>query len=89
MSQHPLWQALGRHWKWIALRGVAALLFGILAMVWPGIVLTVMVLFFGAAGGSAGAPNIIVLLPGFCGAGAGGGAAVGAFAVKTCAQRVH
>ena len=48
MSQHPLWQALGRHWKWIALRGVAALLFGILAMVWPGIVLTVMVLFFGA-----------------------------------------
>jgi hypothetical protein len=49
----------------------------------------IMVLFFGAAGGSAGAPNIIVLLPGFCGAGAGGGAAVGAFAVKTCAQRVH
>ncbi|MFV3413193.1 HdeD family acid-resistance protein [Pseudomonas nitroreducens] len=48
MSQHPLWQALGRHWKWIALRGVAAVLFGILAMVWPGIVLTVMVLFFGA-----------------------------------------
>ncbi|TLP76705.1 HdeD family acid-resistance protein [Pseudomonas nitroreducens] len=48
MSQHPLWHALGRHWKWIALRGVAALLFGILAMVWPGIVLTVMVLFFGA-----------------------------------------
>ncbi len=48
MNDHPLWQALGRHWKWIALRGVAAVLFGVLAIAWPGIALTVLVIVWGA-----------------------------------------
>jgi uncharacterized membrane protein HdeD (DUF308 family) len=39
---------LPRHWWVVALRGVAAIIFGILAFVWPGITLAVLILFFGA-----------------------------------------
>ena len=48
MSDNPLWQALGQHWKWIALRGVAAVIFGVLAIAWPAIALAVLVLVWGA-----------------------------------------
>jgi uncharacterized membrane protein HdeD (DUF308 family) len=37
-----------RHWWVVALRGVAAIIFGILAFIWPGITIAVLVLFFGA-----------------------------------------
>jgi uncharacterized membrane protein HdeD (DUF308 family) len=37
-----------RHWWVFALRGVAAILFGVLAFVWPGVTLTVLVLLWGA-----------------------------------------
>src|SRR3954468_16085085 len=39
---------LARNWGWMALRGAAALLFGILTLVSPGISLAVLVLWFGA-----------------------------------------
>lgn len=39
---------LPRHWWVVALRGLAAIIFGILAFIWPGITIAVLVLFFGA-----------------------------------------
>jgi uncharacterized membrane protein HdeD (DUF308 family) len=51
---------LARHWWVIGLRGVAAIIFGILAFVWPGITLAVLVLLFGAYALVDGILDIIV-----------------------------
>lgn len=39
---------LSRNWWVLVLRGLAAIVFGIVAFVWPGITLVTLVLFFGA-----------------------------------------
>lgn len=39
---------LARNWGWVALRGVVALIFGVLTLMNPAITLAVLVLFFGA-----------------------------------------
>ena len=39
---------MARNWGWIVLRGLAAILFGILSFAWPGITLAVLVIVWGA-----------------------------------------
>jgi uncharacterized membrane protein HdeD (DUF308 family) len=43
-----LLQALAGNWWLLLLRGVAAIAFGVLAFVWPGITLLTLVIFYGA-----------------------------------------
>ena len=39
---------LAKYWWLILLRGIAAIVFGVLAFVWPGITLLTLILFYGA-----------------------------------------
>jgi uncharacterized membrane protein HdeD (DUF308 family) len=44
----PVVGVLARYWWLILLRGIAAIIFGVLAFVWPGITLVTLILFWGA-----------------------------------------
>ncbi len=48
MANEALLEQLARNWSWIALRGAAAVIFGVLALAWPGATLYVLVLVWGA-----------------------------------------
>lgn len=44
----PLLTSLAQNWWLLLLRGIAAIVFGILAFMWPGITLLTLILFWGA-----------------------------------------
>ena len=44
----PLLHALAKNWWLLLIRGLCAIVFGILTFVWPGITLLTLVLFYGA-----------------------------------------
>jgi uncharacterized membrane protein HdeD (DUF308 family) len=48
LAPPSLLHALARYWWLILLRGIAAIAFGVLAFIWPGLTLVTLVLFWGA-----------------------------------------
>ena len=48
LEPHRLLHALAKNWWLLLLRGVCAILFGVLTFVWPGITLLTLVLLYGA-----------------------------------------
>jgi len=55
---------LARNWWMVALRGVAAVIFGILTFVLPGVTLAVLVLLFGAYAVVEGVLNVVAAIRG-------------------------
>jgi uncharacterized membrane protein HdeD (DUF308 family) len=55
-------ETLSRHWWAVALRGAAAILFGVLALVWPGISVFALVIVFGAYALVDGAFTVVAAL---------------------------
>jgi uncharacterized membrane protein HdeD (DUF308 family) len=48
LSDRPMLNALAKCWWVLLLRGIAAIVFGVLAFVWPGLTLVTLVLLYGA-----------------------------------------
>jgi uncharacterized membrane protein HdeD (DUF308 family) len=81
----PTLQALAKCWWLVLLRGVAGIVFGILAFVWPGLTLAVLILLYGAyalidgifalmaafTGGPKPVPTWWLVVIGLCGVAAG------------------
>jgi uncharacterized membrane protein HdeD (DUF308 family) len=64
LSDLPLARALGDNWWILLLRGLAAILFGVLAYAWPGLTLLTLVLLWGVF---AAADGILALIGAFSG----------------------
>jgi uncharacterized membrane protein HdeD (DUF308 family) len=47
-SAGPLLHAAARHWWLVLLRGIAAIVFGVLAFAWPGMTLLTLIILYGA-----------------------------------------
>jgi uncharacterized membrane protein HdeD (DUF308 family) len=62
ISNEMMWNDLRRNWGWILVRGIAAVIFGVLALLLPGITLAALVLLWGAY---ALADGIIALIAAF------------------------
>jgi uncharacterized membrane protein HdeD (DUF308 family) len=60
----PMLHALAKGWWLLLLRGIAAIVFGVLAFVWPGLTLVTLVLFYGAF---ALVDGVIALIAAFTG----------------------
>ena len=85
LAPRPMLHALAKAWWLLLIRGVAAIVFGVLAFVWPGLTLVTLVLFYGAfalvdgvialiaafTGGARQAPAWWLVVVGLLGIGAG------------------
>ena len=48
LTPRPMLHALAQNWWLLLLRGIASIIFGVLAFAWPGLTLVTLVLFYGA-----------------------------------------
>lgn len=58
-AERPIISIIAGNWWLVALRGVASILFGVLAIAWPGLTLLVLVWLFGIYAALDGVFNII------------------------------
>jgi len=47
-ASHPMLHALAKNWWLLLLRGIAAIVFGVLTFIWPGITLLTLLFLYGA-----------------------------------------
>jgi uncharacterized membrane protein HdeD (DUF308 family) len=64
LSDRPVLHALAKNWWLLLLRGIAGIVFGVLAFEWPGMTLLTLVLFYGAYALVDGATAIIAAITG-------------------------
>jgi len=64
LTDASLARALGDNWWMLLLRGIAGVLFGILAFAWPGLTIVTLVVFWGAF---VAADGVLALVAGFMG----------------------
>ncbi len=69
ITPRPVLNQLARSWWLVLLRGIAGIVFGLLALGWPGITLLLLVLFYGAY---ALVDGVFSLIAAFAGKGEGG-----------------
>lgn len=62
VRMRPMLDDLARNWWLILLRGVLAIIFGVLAFVWPGITLVALVLLYGAFAFTDGVLSIVAAI---------------------------
>src|SRR5215204_5862712 len=84
-ASRPMLHALTKFWWLVLLRGIAAIVFGVLAFVWPGLTLLTLILLYGAyalvdgvfaliaafTGGAKPVPTWWLIVVGLCGIAAG------------------
>lgn len=64
VRMRPMLDALARNWWAILLRGVLAILFGVLAFMWPGITLLTLILLYGGFAFADGVLSLIAAVRG-------------------------
>ena len=65
LPDRPMLHALAKCWWLLLLRGIAAIVFGVLAFIWPGLTLVTLVLLYGAF---ALVDGVVSLIAAFTGA---------------------
>jgi uncharacterized membrane protein HdeD (DUF308 family) len=63
LPDRPMLHALAKCWWLLLLRGLAAIVFGVLAFLWPGLTLVTLVLLYGAFALVDGVLRLSLLLP--------------------------